>query len=71
MQLNTTFIKQMIDGVMVFDEIHKSYNRTHDNVQFKTILFLCLILRDKCTFVYLSATPLTYADEIRDLLRLL
>jgi hypothetical protein len=61
----------MYCGVVVFDEIQKCYSRLHDSLSFKYVTFLHLLMRNKVTFVYLSATPLTYADEIRDFLSLM
>jgi hypothetical protein len=69
--INKTLIKQMYDGIVVFDEVQKCYSRSHEALQYKTVLFLALLLRNRVTFVYLSATPLTYAEEIHDFLALM
>ena len=61
----------MYGGVVVFDEVQKCYSRLHDSLSFKYVTFLHLLMRNRITFVYLSATPLTYADEIRDFLSLM
>jgi len=35
------------------------------------VRFLDLLLRNRTTFIYLSATPLMYAEEIRDFLSIM
>ena len=70
-QLNRALIKNLFDGVIVFDEIQRCYSRLHDTLQFIYVRLLALLFRNRVTCVYLSATPLTYADEIRDFLSLM
>lgn len=55
----------------MFDEIQKCYSKVHETLSFKYVLFLHLLMRNRVTLVYLSATPLTYAEEIRDFLTLM
>jgi hypothetical protein len=61
----------MYNGVVVFDEVQKCYSKQHDSLSFKYVLFLHLLMRNRVTFVYLSATPLTYAEEIHDFITIM
>ncbi len=70
-RVNRALVKSLFDGVIVFDEIQRCYSRIQDTLQFIYVRFLTLLLRNRVTCVYLSATPLTYADEVRDFLSLM
>ena len=62
-RINRELVRSMYLGVIVFDEIQKCYNKFQDSLSFKYVYVLQLLMRNRVTFVYLSATPLTYAEE--------
>lgn len=70
-RINRALVRSMFNGIVVFDEVQKCYSRLHDTLQYIYVRLLVLLLRNRVTCVYLSATPLTYADEARDFLSLL